>query len=747
MDEMRPVLERMRDSLTPAADPEALERLRHRRDRRATRRRVTAALTAIAITAAGTGVLIRTFDGRDEQIATPSPLPAAEPHTTATIPVGTRGQVSAITAGFGSVWVAAYGVPGGEGVDQDAILRLDPATNQVSDVIPVDTVPSWETGGGGLTSGFGSLWVAGGAKIDGQAQTVLLRIDPTTLTVVSRIALGGDYGTGDVDVNSTGVWVVGPTHDGSALVRVDPTSERVTARIPLRGQAARHVVATDDAVIVQELEWAGGGGPCSVTASVDPTDGHLRAEEPAPGACAGGGEPFEWDGSVWDATADGFAQVDPATALPVPPTTPYIDDGFPRADVAVDASGVWFGAYPGGNGSAPDTLSRFDPDTGHIETFPMDVGWSAAAVLDGSIWAMGWEGTVTRIDLFDQAESESPPTSSGLRVEDVFRFSPDDVGALQQVVTDGDSVWVLDGGASDPALPAAVLRLDPATGRIISRTEVPGANDLTVLGDSIWVVRHADGGGGWVTQVDRGSGVILGSIPLPAGSYGGPILAYQGDLWVSAEVSIGSGFGVRLEVLRIDPKDRKISAEIPAEVCTLFQACYPQELIGAGGAVWAAGSERGVTIRIDAATDTTSKFDTGAVAGFAADARAVWVAVQPADEPVSAARWWDGSLELLPLDPATGHRRGGPIPLIPRTQPALVHAGVPFAATDEAVFVWGVDTGGSHIGIGRVDPRTGEVTDATSIPGEFLDAGRAVLDQARGVIWVVGSYELTKILL
>jgi hypothetical protein len=400
MSDIRTALDRMRQMLVPDPDGEAFERLRRRKERRGARRRAAAALTAIVITTVSTGVLIRDFNRAETPVASPSPLPPVEPRVTDTIPVGERGQVSAITSGFGSVWVAVYGVLGGEGVDRDAILRLDPATDEVTDTIPVDTVPTWETGGGGLVTGFGSLWIAGEARIDGQSQGLLLRIDPATLEVVSRIPLGTYERASDVAANDTAIWVVGSSGDASAVTRIDPMTDQVTDTTPLRAQAVRRVVATNDEVIVEELEWADGGGPCSVLASVDPTDARPLAEEPSRGACAGGGNIFGWEGNVWVAGADGFAEVDPATARAVPPITDYATkNGFPRSDEAVDTTGVWFGAYPGDNGTAPDTLSRFDPQTGRIETFPIDVGWSAATVSAGTIWAMNWEGTVTRIDL------------------------------------------------------------------------------------------------------------------------------------------------------------------------------------------------------------------------------------------------------------------------------------------------------------------------------------------------------------
>jgi streptogramin lyase len=355
---------------------------------------VTAGLTALVITATSVGLLLRAFDGRDTDVA--QPLPSVSAHEVVTIPVGRRGQLNAITAAFGSVWVAAYGVPDGAGQDQGAILRIDPSSNQVTDMVPTEVFPTWETGGGGLTSGDGSLWVVGSATIDADPQGVLERIDPSSMTVVSQIPLGGDIGAGDVAISTSGVWVTAVRDDSAFLLRVDPESERVTDRIALEGRSARRVVATDDAVIVQELEWDNQGGPCALLASIDPTDGQLLAEEPANGCT---GDIFNWEGEVWGTTDVGFTAIDPATALPTGPVTPFVDQGFPRGDPVVDPTGVWFGAYPGGNGSAPDILSRLDPAAGRVETYPIEIGWSAAAPLNGSLWAMNWEGSVSRIVL------------------------------------------------------------------------------------------------------------------------------------------------------------------------------------------------------------------------------------------------------------------------------------------------------------------------------------------------------------
>ena len=420
MNDIRTALDQIRRSIVPDPERAAFEHLRRRKDRRSIQRRAAAAVTAVVIAIASTAVVIRAFDQPDSVAVNPSPLPAVVPHEMVTIPVGPTGQVGAIISGFGGVWVAAYGVPGGKGIDRDAILRVDPATNEVVDTIPVDTVPTWETGGGGLATGFGSLWVAGWAKIDGRDEGLLLRVDPDSLAVAAEIPLPAFDGATDVAVNDTGVWVVGRTSEASGIAKIDPGTNQVIGQAVLRAQTARRVVATNDAVIVEELEWTGNQGPCSILASVDPTDARLLAEQPRQDSCSGGGDPFAWDGNVWVAGGEGFAEVDPATATAIPPVTSYAgEDGFPRGDVAVGASGVWFGAYPGGNGDAPDTLSRFDPAAGRIDIYPLKVGWSAATVLDGTIWAMNFDGTVTRVDLSPVSDAVSstsapPPSAESL---------------------------------------------------------------------------------------------------------------------------------------------------------------------------------------------------------------------------------------------------------------------------------------------------------------------------------------------
>lgn len=84
----------------------------------------------------------------------------------------------AVAVGFGAVWLSDIGAGGRAGVEPDAgrVIRIDPATGRLEDVIPVGKEPS------GVATGAESVWVANGSE------KTISRIDPRTNTVVDTIA-------------------------------------------------------------------------------------------------------------------------------------------------------------------------------------------------------------------------------------------------------------------------------------------------------------------------------------------------------------------------------------------------------------------------------------------------------------------------------------------------------------------------------------------------------------------------------
>jgi outer membrane protein assembly factor BamB len=87
---------------------------------------------------------------------------------------------------------------------------------------------------GGIASGFGAVWIAGSDRKE------IIRLDPVTRRVLTRVPLGHPVGVSGVATSADAVWaMVVSNYDiyQSALVRIDPATNRVTARIPLRGTA------------------------------------------------------------------------------------------------------------------------------------------------------------------------------------------------------------------------------------------------------------------------------------------------------------------------------------------------------------------------------------------------------------------------------------------------------------------------------------------------------------------------------
>jgi hypothetical protein len=199
------------------------------------------------------------------------------------------------------------------------------------------------------------------------------------------------------------VWVGIFTNANAQVVRVDPETNEVVDRIDLESDYVRQVVAIDGAVMVNELVWSGNEGPCGILTTIDPTDGTVVVREPIEPGC-GGAKLMVWDGRIWAVLGEQFRPLDPMTSRPDGVGFNFAPQHSPRGFILADTTGIWYAAYPGGNGNGPDTLTRMNPADGHLDEYiTLDHGGRAAVVLDGSLWTLGFEGTLTRIDL----ESES----------------------------------------------------------------------------------------------------------------------------------------------------------------------------------------------------------------------------------------------------------------------------------------------------------------------------------------------------
>ena len=137
---------------------------------------------------------------------------------TITVGVGFRHEVA---GGNGAIWVT--------NPDEDSVSRIDPATNAVTGTFP---------SGGLLPIGVGTtpgaVWVANHHAPPGGTGSVV-RLNPTTGSIVETIALGGPFeegGPGGIAANAAGVWVTVPNL--GAIVRIDPATNAVNGSVAVQ---------------------------------------------------------------------------------------------------------------------------------------------------------------------------------------------------------------------------------------------------------------------------------------------------------------------------------------------------------------------------------------------------------------------------------------------------------------------------------------------------------------------------------
>jgi YVTN family beta-propeller protein len=151
----------------------------------------------------------------------------------------------AVTSGFGSVWAL-------DGSRAGTLLRIDPATNAVATRIDVGTSAPYN-----VWAGAGAIWVAG----DQSAEVV--RIDPATNAVVAHIPVGD--GPADLAFDGSTVYVI--DHRDKTLFRIDAhdNGAHLVATIP--GDAPERLV------LVGGKLWITGRG--TDLHEVDPGNGRV----------------------------------------------------------------------------------------------------------------------------------------------------------------------------------------------------------------------------------------------------------------------------------------------------------------------------------------------------------------------------------------------------------------------------------------------------------------------------------------
>jgi hypothetical protein len=326
--------------------------------------------------------------GERTTFITPSPS-VPEPKVAATIKVGRRGQVVSVMYAAGSVWVSGYDVRG------EYVLRVDPETNDVVARIPA-AISTCSAGSCGIAFGDGAIWTTGlGLASGGGRDAVLQRIDPTTNEVTQTVGLDGSYAL-DVAVDSNGVWV-SVFHDLRApaeVVRVDPETGTVVARIPLRTADARDVVTAGGGIWVLEYEVThvadGGHYEAYSYSRIDASTNEVVATVPSFGVLSPGGN-VVW-GTRWRGLEASLIRLDPVTGEQLGSAVPV---GRRINLLGAGNGGVWFSVKRGG----VVYLERFEPATDSVDVSLAGVAPQDIAFSDSAIWALNFNGTLSRIDV------------------------------------------------------------------------------------------------------------------------------------------------------------------------------------------------------------------------------------------------------------------------------------------------------------------------------------------------------------
>jgi DNA-binding beta-propeller fold protein YncE len=287
----------------------------------------------------------------------------------------------------------------------------------------------------------------------------------------------------------------------------------------------------------------------------------------------------------------------PGSAFP-PRPSPIVatiaTDGFSYG-MATGAGALWV--------VGSDEVIRIDPATdtvaARVPVRATGSGPAAVAVGAGAVWVpMAVPGALWGID------PDGNKVTARISLGEPLR------GAISVAAT-RDTVWVAccgagDAGASNPG--GRLLRVDPSRKRVVADIALPGA-PVAIAADSsaTWVATA----GGQVLMVNQKRNRVAATIDA-----GGP-------LGFSQTIAVGAG-GVWLadpfdeQIVRIDPKTRRVMARIPAGPVTTLAVT--------GDTVWALSSLG--LIRVDATQDRVSAIDPHPdlrrARFVAADAAAVW---------------------------------------------------------------------------------------------------------------------------
>jgi len=223
---------------------------------------------------------------------------------------------TAMDVAHGALWMGICSSP-------SRLLRIDPTTGTVVARIPLPGFVIAEEGS--VASGEGAVWVVGSAP-DRQ----LWRIDPRTNRVVSKTHLPETVVAARAGLS--GLWLTDPSR--GVLLRLDPRTQKTVATVNV-GAGARFFAVDEGAVWVQNnLD--------GTVSRVDPATNAVTATIKVDSGPVDGGDLAVGGGFVWARVSDALvAKIDPATDTVVARYGPPGGSG----SVAADDTALWVSAH------------------------------------------------------------------------------------------------------------------------------------------------------------------------------------------------------------------------------------------------------------------------------------------------------------------------------------------------------------------------------------------------------------------
>lgn len=307
---------------------------------------------------------------------------------------------------------------------------------------------------------------------------------------------------------------------------------------------------------------------------------------------------------------------------------------YPRA-VEVLGGYVWVTVDDPDSGFA---LIRIDPRTNEVvDSLPLT--WAAdLAVGAGDLWVITFE-----YDIGARLLRVDPQTNSVLETIRLDCITDGEVPDCfpGNLAADDSAVWIT--LSSDPANSGEVVRIDPATNRIVARIPIDkgGPRDIVMAGGSVWVnvLSYDDGDavpGGSLIRIDAEANQVVANLFRQKLLLGGdefpPVMAAgESDLWVVDAEAGGSSDPVGVVAVRIDAGTGGIIAESErlgsVGGLTVFPfAANGDEMWFFGGGDVAVNRLDTETLRVDQTVDFSALTNTAIDAVLDPITGTIWVA-------------------------------------------------------------------------------------------------------------------------